>query len=175
VVYGIDTDETGLDANLATSFHYDAVFGTALNRFVTQAVSGIPLTVYGKGRQTRGFLDIRDTLRCVELAILNPPEPGEFRVFNQFTERFSVSDLAEKVQRVAAARGLNVAVDHIANPRIEAEEHYYNPVHSALPALGLEPHLLTDEAIDGMVETALAHRHRVEPDLVLPDIKWKQR
>src|SRR5713226_5374617 len=95
VVYGIETDETRLDERLATSFHYDETFGTALNRFCVQAVAGIPLTVYGKGGQKRGFLDIRDTIQCVELALLNPARRGEFRVFNQFTETFSVEELAK--------------------------------------------------------------------------------
>lgn len=175
VVYGIDTDETALHPELNTSFHYDGVFGTVLNRFVAQAIHGSPLTVYGKGGQTRGFLNIRDTLRCVELSALNAAEPGEFRVFNQFTEQFSVMDLAEKVKRVGDQRKLNVKIDHIVNPRVEMEEHYYNAKHSALPALGLEPHLLTDEVIDHMFAVAAEHRERINPAVLLPDVKWKVR
>lgn len=175
VVYGIDTDETEIDSELNTSFHYDAVFGTVLNRFVVQAVHGLPLTVYGKGYQTRGFLNIRDTLRCVELAALNPPKSGEFRVFNQFTEQFSVMDLAERVQAVGKTCGLDVSVDHIPNPRIEAEEHYYNAKHSTLPALGLKPHLLTDATLESMI-AMVKHMHgRIDPSIVAPGVKWRQR
>jgi UDP-sulfoquinovose synthase len=175
VVYGIDTDETEIDHEFHTSFHYDSVFGTVLNRFVVQAVHGLPLTVYGKGGQTRGFLNIRDTLRCVELAALNPAQPGEFRVFNQFTEQFSVMDLAERVQRVAKGRGLEVKIDHIANPRIEAEEHYYNAKHSALPVLGLEPHMLTDEVLVNMIGMVQKLHVRIDPSIVAPSVKWRQK
>src|SRR4051812_13598200 len=125
VVYGIHTDETELDDRLLTRFDYDEVFGTALNRFCLQAVIGHPLTVYGKGGQTRGYLNIVDTLQCVELATLNPAESGEFRVFNQFTEQFKITELAETVQRAGQAHGLDVQIDHLENPRFEKEEHYY--------------------------------------------------
>jgi len=175
VVYGIDTDETALAPEFNTSFHYDAVFGTVLNRFVVQAVHGMPLTVYGKGHQTRGFLNIRDTLRCVELAVLNPAKSGEFRVFNQFTEQFSVTDLADRVQRVGKSRKLDVKIEHIANPRIEAEEHYYNAKHSALPSLGLEPHLLTDAVVDSMIGMVQGTHGHIDPSIIAPSIKWRQR
>jgi UDP-sulfoquinovose synthase len=175
VVYGIETQETPLDPDLATSFHYDSIFGTVLNRFVTQAVAGEKLTVYGKGGQTRGFLNIKDTLRCVELAALNPPKPGEYRVFNQFTEQFSVNDLALRVQNVGRALGLRVEVDHIGNPRVEAEEHYYNARHTRLPDLGLEPHLLTDSVISSMIEAVRASRGRIDHSLLVPDVAWNQR
>ncbi len=175
VVYGIDTDETVLHPDLATSFHYDSIFGTVLNRFIVQAVSGVPLTVYGKGGQTRGFLNVRDTLRCVELAVLNPAASGEFRVFNQFTEQFSVMDLAERVRRAARSRGLRISIDHIANPRVELEEHYYNAKHTALVKLGLEPHLLTEEVIGHMLDMAERVKDRINPELNQPSIRWKAR
>jgi UDP-sulfoquinovose synthase len=175
VVYGIDTDETAKDAALATSFHYDAIFGTVLNRFIVQAVHGLPLSVYGKGGQTRGFLNIRDTLRCVELAVANPAKPGEFRVFNQFTEQFTVMDLAERVQRVAHKRNLKAEIEHLPNPRIEAEEHYYNARHSALPALGLEPHLLTDAVIGHMIAMVQGAHGRIDPAIVAPMVAWRQK
>jgi len=175
VVYGIDTDETASGPDLHTSFHYDAVFGTVLNRFLVQAVHGLPLSVYGKGRQTRGFLNIRDTLRCVELAVLNPAQQGEFRVFNQFTEQFSVMELAERVQRVAKAGGLDVKIEHIPNPRIEAEEHYYNAKHSALPALGLKPHLLSDAVVENMIAMVRKMHGRIDPSIVSPGVKWRQK
>ena len=172
VVYGIDTDETVLDDGLQTSFHYDHVFGTVLNRFLVQASVGVPLTVYGKGGQTRGFLNIRDTLQCVELAVRNPAKPGEFRVFNQFTEQFSVMDLVGKVIAAGGHAGLAVTAQHLANPRIEMESHYYNARHSRLPDLGLKPHPLTDEVMDGMLATVRAHNSRVEPEAFRPKIRW---
>lgn len=175
VVYGIETDETKMHADLGTSFHYDAVFGTVLNRFVAQTVYGSPMTVYGKGGQTRGFLNIRDTLKCVELAILNPANRGEFRVFNQFTQQFSVNDLAIIVERASKAAGLSPIVEHISNPRVELEEHYYNAVHSSLPALGLEPHLLSDDVMASMIEVAIKNKCRVDPSVLSPAVRWKQR
>jgi UDP-sulfoquinovose synthase len=175
VVYGIETDETPLDPRLATSFHYDEVFGTALNRFCVQAVAGIPLTVYGRGHQLRGFLNIRDTLRCVELAIMNVPEAGEYRVFNQFTETFSVSQLAEMVKTEGKKLGLKVTISSLENPRVEAEEHYYNPRHQKLVDLGLEPHLLSDVLVDSMLKRIQEHAPRIKKDIILPRVRWNGR
>ncbi len=172
VVYGIETDETRLDERLATSFHYDETFGTALNRFCVQAVAGIPLTVYGKGGQKRGFLNIRDTIQCVELALLNPVRRGEYRVFNQFTETFSVADLARLVAQQAGKLGFRVEVRHFENPRVEAEEHYYNPTHTKLLDLGLKPHLLSDVLIDSMVKRIDQFKSRIKREVILPRIKW---
>ncbi len=172
VVYGVATDETALDPRLATSFHYDEVFGTALNRFCVQAVAGIPLTVYGKGGQTRGFLNIRDTLCCVELSILNPPKAGEYRAFNQFTQSFTILELAETVQKQAKKLGFDVAIHHLANPRVEAETHYYNPRHQKLLDLGLQPHLLSEVLVDSMLTTIRDHAHRIRPDIILPQVRW---
>ena len=172
VVYGIETDETQLDERLATSFHYDEVFGTALNRFCVQAVVGVPLTVYGQGGQTRGFLNIRDTLRCVELATLNPPKAGEYRVFNQFTETFNVLQLAEMVKREGGKLGLAVEIQHLKNPRVEAEQHYYNPRHQKLIDLGLTPHLLSDVLLDCMLFRIREYAHRVKKDIILPRVRW---
>ena len=173
VVYGIETDETTLDPSLATRFDYDEVFGTALNRFCLQAVIGHPLTVYGKGGQTRGYLNIVDTLRCVELAVQNPPEPGEYRVFNQFTEQFSILDLARQVHDAGAAYGLPVEVRHLDNPRVESEEHYYNPAHTKLLDLGLEPHLLSDTLIESMFSAIERHKGRVILDHIMPSTRWR--
>src|SRR5499427_7762389 len=136
VVYGIETPETKLDERLLTRYDYDEAFGTALNRFCVQAMIGHPLTVYGKGGQTRGFLNIVDTLQCVELTADNPADRGEFRVYNQFTESFTVAELAEKVRHAAGEVGVEVTIDNLQNPRVELEEHYYNPVHTKLPSLG---------------------------------------
>jgi len=173
VVYGIETDETALDPRLSTRFDYDEVFGTALNRFCLQAVIGHPLTVYGKGGQTRGYLNIVDTLRCVELAVLNPPEPGEYRVFNQFTEQFSIVDLARQVHDAGAAYGLPVEVRHLDNPRVESEEHYYNPAHTKLLDLGLEPHLLSETLIESMFAAIERHKDRVILDHIMPSTRWR--
>src|SRR6516162_6929807 len=140
VVYGTMTDEVALDEGLINRFDYDEVFGTVLNRFCVQAATGVPLSVYGKGGQTRGFLDLRDTVRCVEIACLNPAKQGEFRVFNQFTEQFNVLELAQMVQVSGKELGLKVQIKHLADPRVEAENHYYNAKHSTLINLGLKPH-----------------------------------
>ena len=154
VVYGTVTDEVVLDEALINRFDYDDVFGTVLNRFCVQAAAGHPLTVYGKGGQTRGFLDIRDTVRCIEIACLNPAKPGECRVFNQFTEQFSVLELAEMVQAAAWKLGMRVSIEHLPAPRVESEEHYYNAKHSKLIDLGLQPHLSLRLA------ARFAHEHR---------------
>jgi UDP-sulfoquinovose synthase len=173
VVYGIDTDETAKDERLCTRFDYDELFGTVLNRFCVQAVIGHPLTVYGTGGQTRGFLNIRDTLQCVELAVDNPADAGEFRVFNQFTEHFSVGELADLVQRSAGELGIEVEIDHLDNPRVEAEEHYYNPVHTKLLDLGLEPSYLGDELVRSMLKAIEANRDRVIESAIDPKTTWK--
>jgi UDP-sulfoquinovose synthase len=174
VVYGVHTDETALDPGLATRFDYDDVWGTALNRFCVEAAIDHPITVYGKGGQTRGFLDIRDTLQCVELAVVNPAEPGEFRVFNQFTEQFSVQELADKVAEGARKLGWEPIVENITNPRAELEEHYYNAKHTKLIDLGLEPQLLSDTLIDGLLDTVKQHADRVTKRLLYPRHNWKQ-
>jgi UDP-sulfoquinovose synthase len=173
VVYGTVTDETALDDALVNRFDYDEVFGTALNRFCVQAAIEHPITVYGKGGQTRGFLDIRDTVRCIELACLNPAARGEFRVFNQFTEQFSVLELAEMVRTAARRFGLAMQVDHLPDPRVEAEEHYYNARHTKLTELGLRPHLLSESLLDSLVNIAMQHRDLVDPTLLLPRVNWR--
>jgi UDP-sulfoquinovose synthase len=175
VVYGVETAETQIDERLATSFHYDDVFGTALNRFCVQAVAGIPLTVYGKGGQSRGFLNIRDTLRCVELAIVHPAKPGEYRVFNQFTETFTVLQLAEVVVQQALQLGMKAEIDHLENPRVELEEHHYNPTHTKLLDLGLKPHMLSDELVGSMISTILRYKNRIKRDIILPKVKWNEQ
>jgi UDP-sulfoquinovose synthase len=172
-VYGLLTDETGDDERLFPFFNYDEIFGTVLNRFVVQAVAGYPLTVYGAGGQTRGYLNIKDTLNCVRLSLENPPEPGELRIFNQFTETFTVNELAARVQRVGTGRGLKVEIRPIENPRREAEEHYYNPAHTGLLDLGLQPSYLTDEVLDGMFKVAEKHTGRIKKDAIFRNIKWK--
>jgi UDP-sulfoquinovose synthase len=173
VVYGTITDEVLMDEALINRFDYDEVFGTVLNRFCAQAAIGSPLTVYGKGGQTRGFLDIRDTVRCIELVCLNPAERGEFRVFNQFTEQFSVLELAEIIQTVADGMGLRVEINNLPDPRVEAEAHYYNAKHSKLSDLGLEPHLLSDSLVDSLINVALRYRDRIDPATFAPQVSWR--
>ncbi|HLO88713.1 MAG TPA: NAD-dependent epimerase/dehydratase family protein [Nostocaceae cyanobacterium] len=172
VVYGVLTEETGMDELLINRLDYDGVFGTALNRFCIQAAVGHPLTVYGKGGQTRGFLDIRDTVRCIELAIANPAEAGEFRVFNQFTEQFSVGDLALMVKKAGNALGLNVDINHIDNPRVEKEEHYFNAKNTKLLDLGLQPHYLSDSLLDSLLNFAIKYQKRVDFKEILPKVSW---
>jgi UDP-sulfoquinovose synthase len=173
VVYGTVTDETAVDEALINRFDYDEVFGTVLNRFCVEAAVGHPLTVYGKGGQTRGFLDIRDTVRCVEIACLHPAKPGEFRVFNQFTEQFSVLDLAHLVQTAGRKMGLTVDIDHIPDPRVEAEAHYYNAKNSKLKDLGLEPHHLSDSLLDSLLNIAIEYRDRIDSSLFMPQVNWR--
>jgi UDP-sulfoquinovose synthase len=173
VVYGIETDETVLHPDLRTAFHYDAIFGTALNRFCVQAVAGIPLTVYGAGGQTRTFLNIRDTIQCVQIAVDNPAAAGEFRVFNQFTEVFSVLELAQLVAQAAEKVGYKASVDHIPNPRVELEEHYYNPRNDALVALGLQPRLLSEELVESMLGRIAEVADRIDPATIMPDVQWR--
>jgi UDP-sulfoquinovose synthase len=173
VVYGIETPEGKLDERLLTRFDYDESFGTALNRFCVQAVMGLPLTVYGGGGQTRGFLNIVDTLQCVELTAANPAGAGEYRVFNQFTETFTIAELAEKVRQAGEELGIAVHVDHVQNPRFEAEEHYYNPVHTKLPSLGLHPTLLSENLISSTLGVIQRYRRRVLPDVIAPTTHWR--
>jgi UDP-sulfoquinovose synthase len=172
VVYGVETEETARDDRLVTRFDYDELFGTVLNRFCVQAVIGHPLTVYGAGRQTRGFLNIRDTLACVELAALNPAEPGEFRVFNQFTEQFSVLELAGLVKEAGEHLGYSVEIQHYENPRVEKEEHYYNAIHTKLLDLGLQPTLLGEELVESIIHAIERHKGRVIETAIDPQTRW---
>ncbi|MFH7025196.1 MAG: NAD-dependent epimerase/dehydratase family protein [Heteroscytonema crispum UTEX LB 1556] len=175
VVYGVLTEETGMDELLINRLDYDGVFGTALNRFCIQAAVGHPLTVYGKGGQTRGFLDIRDTVRCIEIAIANPAQPGEFRVFNQFTELFSVGDLAMMVKKAGNAMGMNVDIHNLNNPRIEKEEHYFKAKNTKLLDLGLEPHYLSDSLLDSLLNFAIKYQNRVDNKQILPKVSWHRK
>ncbi len=173
VVYGLETEETQMDPVLTNRLDYDGVFGTVLNRFIIQSTIGHDLTVYGKGGQTRGFLNIKDTVRCIEIAAENPADKGEFRVFNQFTEEFSVGELAEKVQKVAEEEGYPTAITHLDNPRVELEEHFFQAVNTKLKDLGLEPHLLNDNVIREILRTVIIHKSRVIEGNVLPQASWK--
>jgi UDP-sulfoquinovose synthase len=171
-VYGLFTEENVDHEQLLPFFNYDELFGTVLNRFVVQAVAGYPLTVYGRGEQTRGYLNIKDTLNCVRLSLENPANHGELRIFNQFTETFTVNQLAEQVQRVGTSLGMNVEIKPVKNPRKEAEEHYYNPQHTGLLELGLQPHYLTDEVLAEMMEAVLKHKDLIQHGHIYRQVKW---
>ena len=173
VVYGSGTPETDLHPELRTRFDYDDIWGTVLNRFCAQAAAGHALTVYGKGGQTRGFLDIRDTVRCIEIAILNPAAKGEFRVFNQFTEQFSVGELADRVHAARLAHGLETRIEHLPNPRTELESHYYNARHQHLLDLGLVPHRLEDSLIDRVIGMVERYKKRIKSELFDPRVDWR--
>ena len=174
IVYGTVTDETALDEALINRFDYDEIFGTVLNRFCAQAAMGRPLTVYGSGGQTRGFLDIRDTVRCIEIACLKPAPAGKCRVFNQFTEQFSVLELARMVQEAAKELGLPVEIEHIPDPRVESQEHYYNAKNSKLVEMGLRPHYLSESLLDSLMHIAIRYRDRIDPSLFLPRVEWRK-
>jgi UDP-sulfoquinovose synthase len=174
VVYGLATPECDRHPDLQTRFDYDSVWGTALNRFCAQAAIGQPLTVYGRGGQTRGYLDIRDTLACITLALEHPAEPGEFRVFNQFTEQFSLNELADRVVAARARLDLQTRVAHLQNPRVEKEDHYYNAKHQGLLDLGLRPHLLEETLIEGLISWVEERAADVDPVLLQrPSVDWR--
>jgi UDP-sulfoquinovose synthase len=174
VVFGTRIEDQGEDERLLTRFDYDQCFGTAINRFCAQAVIGQPLTPYGKGGQRRGFLPLRDSIQCLTLITENPPQPGEYRVANQFEETYSVSELAEKVQRVAHGLGLAAEIRPLDNPRKEMEEHYYNPDHSLLPALGYRPTRDIEGEIAVALKDLLRYRERIllRQEAMVPDIRW---
>lgn len=171
-VYGIFTEQTRLDDRLLPQFAYDEIFGTVINRFVVQAVLGMPLTVYGKGGQTRGYLNIVDTLQCMTLAIDNPARHGEMRIFNQFVETFSVNELADRVVDAARSLGMEASVQTLPNPRIEKEEHYYNPAHRGLHELGLRPHLLSRKVLTEMIEAVAKVKSNIRRETIVPQVKW---
>lgn len=171
-VYGLETDESTIDPGLQTIFNYDEIFGTVLNRFVVQAVIGYPLTVYGSGGQTRGYLNIRDTLQCLKASAIKPAKTKELRIFNQIMETFSVMDLAKMTQTVGNDRGHQVEINRIENPRKEAEEHYYNPTYQGLRDIGVQPHLLTEEVLHGLFDIVEKYKDTIRPDVIFRGIKW---
>ncbi len=173
-VYGISTPECDLHHDLVPNFHYDDIFGTVINRFLVQAIAGIPLTIYGRGNQVRGYLNLIDTLQCIHLAALKPPKPGQLRILNQFTETFSVNEIAEKVIEAGSEMGLRVTAESIQNPRQESENHYYNPKSTGLRELGLIPNLMSKEVIVEMLKRIKNHSDKIQPDKIFPRVKWKR-
>jgi len=174
-VYGLSTPESDMDERLLPNFHYDDIFGTVVNRFLVQAVAGVPLTVYGKGGQIRGYLNLKDTLQCIDLAVNNPADKGELKIYNQLTETFTVNELAEKVQRAGKLIGLDVEVKSIPNPRKEAEEHYYNPKYTGLMDLGLKPHFMTEEVLAEMMELVVKYKNNIDNSKIFPRVKWNKK
>lgn len=172
-VYGVFTEETGRDPRLMPIFNYDEIFGTLLNRFIVQAVAGCPLTVYGKGNQTRGFLNIIDTMQCVYLSAAQPADLGQLRVFNQLTEPFSVNELASRVKETGDRLGYNVTIKNIDNPRVEQEDHYYNVKYTGLLDLGLQPHDLTDKVLEELFTITAKYKDRINKDSFFKGISWK--
>lgn len=172
-VYGLSTEETTLDDRLLPNFHYDEIFGTVLNRFIVQAISNYPLTIYGKGSQIRGYLNLMDTLQCVYLSATHPANPGEMRIFNQLTETFSVNELADKVRRVGNKLGYHVELNNIQNPRKEKEEHYYNPKYTGLLNLGLKPHYLTDEVLERIFRIIEKYQKNINREAVFRGVRWE--
>ena len=171
-VYGIETEESSIDQRLRTFFNYDEIFGTIVNRFITQAVVGYPLTVYGKGGQTRGYLNLKDTLQCVHKSEQTPAKQGELRIFNQMMETFSANDLAEKTTRVGQSLGYDVQIEHLENPRKEMEEHYYNPTYQGLIEIGVEPNYLTDEVMAEIFRSVAQYKDKIRKDIIFRGIKW---
>jgi len=171
-VYGVETNESQIDDRLKTIFNYDEIFGTIINRFIVQAVVGYPLTVYGKGGQTRGYLNIKDTLQCLNIASENPADSGELRIFNQIMETFSANQLADLVKQVGDRLGYNVEIKKLENPRKELEEHYYNPTYQGLKDLGVEPHYLTQESLEKMILLATKYKESVRKETMFRGIKW---
>jgi UDP-sulfoquinovose synthase len=171
VVYGADTEQTKLDDRLATRFDYDGVFGTVLNRMVIQAVLGHSLTVYGNGSQTRGLINIVDTVECIRLASETPADRGEFRVFNQMTESLSINQIAETIANEFPGEA---TIEHVENPRVEIYDHYYNVVHTALEHLGLKPTLLSTTLIDHLFDVVERYRDRVDTAAIMPTVRWSE-
>jgi len=172
-VYGLFTEETQQDERLHPFFNYDELFGTVVNRFVVQAVAGYPLTVYGKGGQTRGYINIKDTISCVRISMENPAEKGELRIFNQITETFTVNKLANKIKEVGNKLGLKVNIKSIPNPRIEAEEHYYNPKYTGLKDLGLIPNYLSEQVLGEMLLLVKKYNNKIVESKIFRNVKWR--
>jgi UDP-sulfoquinovose synthase len=177
VVFGTRIDEMGDDERLLTRLDFDQAFGTAINRFCCQAVIGHPLTPFGKGRQIRGFLPLRDSMQCLTLALENPPKIGEYRVFNQLQEIYGITDLALKVQQVAAELGLPVEIRNLENPRHELEEHYYKVDHEHLLNLGYRATQDVGAEMRTMLNDLMKYHSRVEAkkEALIPDVHWNGR
>lgn len=174
VVFGTHFDGMSSDPRLSTRLDFDQCFGTAVNRFCCEAVIGHPITLYGAGGQTRGFLPLSDSMQCLTIAIENPPKPGEYRVFNQFENCYSVEELARMVQEVALSCGIQAEIAHYDNPRKELEHHYFNPDRDHLLELGYQPTRNMKSVIQIMLQDLLVHKTRIlqKKSVLIPDIRW---
>ena len=171
-VWGLITPQNRENHKLLPHFSYDGVFGTVVNRFVAQAISGCPLSVYGRGDQIRGYININDTMKCIEIAATNPPENGQLRIYNQITETLSVNEIASKVVSAAKLLRINATISRIKNPRKEAEHHYYNPTYDKLTQLGLSSYLMDEAALCELMETLLPYKEMIDTSKFDPQIKW---
>lgn len=171
-VYGLITNESVDNDQLLPNFHYDSIFGTVVNRFLTQAVAGVPLTVYGKGGQTRGYLNIIDTMKCINIALKTVPKRGDLRILNQFTEQFSVNEIAFLVKEAASLLNIEVNIKNIKNPRKEMEEHYYNASNRSFLELGLKPTKMTKERLAEMMKIIMKYKSRIDLDKIMPNLNW---
>ena len=158
-----------------TRFDYDQYFGTVINRFCAQAISNHPLTIYGYGGQIRGYLPLKDSIQCLNLIIDNPPSEGEYRIFNQFENIYSVNDLANEVQQAALMLGIEVGLAYLNNPRevVELENHYYNPDHQKLFDLGYEPTKDIRAEIIKLINQLMPYRKAVKPSVIIPTTTWR--
>ncbi len=175
IVFGSHIDKMGGDVRLRTRFDFDQCFGTVINRFICQAVIGHPLTVYGAGGQTRGFLPLQNSIQCLTLATENPSDPGEYRVFNQFDDCYTVEELAAAVQRVGLEMSLKIDIEHYNNPRTEPDSHYYKPDRNHLVELGYQPKHDLETEIRTMLQDLMPHKPRIleKIDTFVPDIQWE--
>ena len=174
VVFGTRIDEMGEDERLLTRFDFDECFGTVINRYCAEAVIGHSLSPFGTGKHSRGFLPLRDSTQCLTIAINNPPKEGEYRIFNQFEEIYSIIELAEKVKKVGDEFDLNVEIMNLENPRIEMEEHYYNPDHRHLLHLGYKPTHDVEQEMRIMIQDLIKYKDRIEEkrELLIPEVRW---
>lgn len=176
VVYGTRTKEI-TETAMNTRFDIDEVWGTALNRFCAQAMVGMPMTPYGKGQQRRGFLSLEDSISCLDLAIEKPPEKGEYRVFNQFDEHYSVMELAKMVKEVFEREyGKEAVIKKVPNPRVEAEDHYYNPEHVKLAKMGYRRSRELKDEISTILADLSRYKSRIESlrEVINPRTRWEE-
>ncbi|MEM1599731.1 MAG: UDP-sulfoquinovose synthase [Sulfolobaceae archaeon] len=174
-VYGTRTEEI-IDEGLRTRFDFDEVWGTVVNRYCVEAILGLPLTPYGKGGQTRGFISLEDSMQALTLLIENPPNQGEYRVVNQIHEVYSVGQIAQMVKEVGEALSLKIEIQNIKNPRVEKEEHYYNVETKILPSLGFKPKKKMKDEIKFMLEDLIPYKSRLEKfkHVILPKTDWRK-
>jgi UDP-sulfoquinovose synthase len=170
IVWGTQTPQTVLDERLINRFDYDGDYGTVLNRFLMQAAIGHPLTVHGTGGQTRAFIHIRDTVRCIQIALENPPERGQKpQVFNQVTETHRVRELAELISKLTGAE-----IANLPNPRREAVENELNVSREKFLALGLEPTTLSEGLLEESRDIALRYKDRADTTKIIARSVWRQ-